>query len=203
MSVKIYDSTIGAFKDAETPLIWDEQAQAWKDSVGLVWNESAQAWEERWGKEKVIYTPHKSIYPIGVGYSKDSPDGRAESSTDLLYKLSSRGGVASYPTVAYENAKMLLHIDFSCISFVYIKGIKKGTFYIDYIENPTVKQTGGWNAYVGAYAYKKRIKLETDAIDAKIDTKNWNCTDSALSFTNYDTYNSGCMYEITEISIRK
>ena len=38
---------------------------------------------------------------------------------------------------------------------------------------------------------------------AKIDTKNWNCTDSALSFTNYDTYNSGCMYEITEISIRK
>lgn len=48
MSVKIYDSTIGAFKDAETPLIWDEQAQAWKDSVGLVWNESAQAWEERW-----------------------------------------------------------------------------------------------------------------------------------------------------------
>lgn len=52
MSVKIYDSTIGAFKDAETPLIWDEQAQAWKDSVGLVWNESAQAWEERWGAIK-------------------------------------------------------------------------------------------------------------------------------------------------------
>lgn len=53
MSVKIYDSTIGAFKDAETPLIWDEQAQAWKDSVGLVWNESAQAWEERWGDNKL------------------------------------------------------------------------------------------------------------------------------------------------------
>ena len=52
MSVKIYDSTIGSFKDAETPLIWDEQAQAWKDSVGLVWNESAQAWEERWSAIK-------------------------------------------------------------------------------------------------------------------------------------------------------
>ena len=48
MSFKIYYSTIGAFKDAETPLIWDEQAQAWKDSVGLVWNAQAQAWEERW-----------------------------------------------------------------------------------------------------------------------------------------------------------
>lgn len=55
MSVKIYDSTIGAFKDAETPLIWDEQAQAWKDSVGLVWNESAQAWEERWKSWYIVY----------------------------------------------------------------------------------------------------------------------------------------------------
>lgn len=30
-------------------MIWDEQARAYKDSVGLVWNESARAWEERWG----------------------------------------------------------------------------------------------------------------------------------------------------------
>lgn len=45
MAVKIWD--------AETPLIWDEQAQAWKDSVGLVWNESAQAWEERWENRKL------------------------------------------------------------------------------------------------------------------------------------------------------
>lgn len=57
MSVKIYDSTIGAFKDAETPLIWDEQAQAWKGSTGLVWNESAQAWQERWGA-----IPKNAIY---------------------------------------------------------------------------------------------------------------------------------------------
>lgn len=54
MSVKIYDSTIGAFKDAETPLIWDEQNQAYKDSTGLVWNESAQAWEERWGGKVIM-----------------------------------------------------------------------------------------------------------------------------------------------------
>lgn len=62
MSVKIYDSTIGAFKDTETPLIWDEQAQAWKDSAGLVWNESAQAWEERWGGDKleeIVKEPNK------------------------------------------------------------------------------------------------------------------------------------------------
>lgn len=49
MSVKIYDASIGAFKDAPTPMIWDEQNQAYKDSTGLVWNESVQAWEERWG----------------------------------------------------------------------------------------------------------------------------------------------------------
>lgn len=61
MSVKIYDSTIGAFKDAETPLIWDEQAQAWKDSVGLVWNEQAQAWEERWGGTKYTWDDIESV----------------------------------------------------------------------------------------------------------------------------------------------
>ena len=55
MSVKIYDSTIGAFKDAETPLIWNESAQAWEDSVGLAWNESAQAWEEKWSAQKILY----------------------------------------------------------------------------------------------------------------------------------------------------
>ena len=48
MAAMIWDSAAGAFKDAETPLIWDGQMQAWKDSTGLVWNESAQAWEECW-----------------------------------------------------------------------------------------------------------------------------------------------------------
>ena len=61
MSVKIYDSTIGAFKDAETPKIWDEQAQAYKDSVGLVRNESEQAWEERWSPYKNLYLYSKGI----------------------------------------------------------------------------------------------------------------------------------------------
>lgn len=65
MSVKIYDSTIGAFKDAETQLIWDEQAQAWKDSVGLVWNESAQAWEERWGALNVTAFSDGSFEDLG------------------------------------------------------------------------------------------------------------------------------------------
>lgn len=70
MSVKIYDSTIGAFKDAETPLIWDEQAQAWRDSVGLVWNESAQAWEERWSAdaEGVLYNKGNECTKITGGW---------------------------------------------------------------------------------------------------------------------------------------
>lgn len=54
MSVKIYDSAIGAFRDADTPLIWDEASGAYKDSTGLVWNESMQAWEERWGSVKLV-----------------------------------------------------------------------------------------------------------------------------------------------------
>ena len=53
MSVKIYDSTIGAFKDAETPLILDEASGAYKESTGLVYDESVGAWSERWGDNKV------------------------------------------------------------------------------------------------------------------------------------------------------
>lgn len=70
MSVKIYDSTIGAFKDADTPMVWDSQAQAWKDSVGLVWNESAQAWEERWsaGRLPTIYQEVEYIQSDGMQY---------------------------------------------------------------------------------------------------------------------------------------
>lgn len=49
MAVKIYDSSVGAFKDAPTPQIYDASAQAYKDSTGLVYDTSKGAWEERWG----------------------------------------------------------------------------------------------------------------------------------------------------------
>ena len=51
-------------------MIWDEQAQAWKDSVGLVWNESAQAWKERWSGNKVyLYNQGNEFVSVTGGYA--------------------------------------------------------------------------------------------------------------------------------------
>lgn len=46
--VEIYDSTLRAFKESETPEIWNKSLQAFEPSVGKVWNSKLQAWEERW-----------------------------------------------------------------------------------------------------------------------------------------------------------
>lgn len=54
MAVKIYDSSVGAFKDAPTPQIYDAGAQAYKDSTGLVYDESKGAFDERWGSVKIV-----------------------------------------------------------------------------------------------------------------------------------------------------
>ncbi len=53
--VKIWDADLQAFKDAETPLVYDEGLKAWKESTGLAWNDEAQAWEERWGSKLWLY----------------------------------------------------------------------------------------------------------------------------------------------------
>lgn len=52
MAVQIYDSSAGAFKDAQTPQIYDASTQTYKDSVGLVYDSSNSAWDERWGEER-------------------------------------------------------------------------------------------------------------------------------------------------------
>ena len=54
MAVKIYDSSVGAFKDAPTPQIYDAGAQAYKDSTGFVYDESNGAWDERWVAVKIV-----------------------------------------------------------------------------------------------------------------------------------------------------
>ncbi len=55
MAVKIWDDALRAFKDAGTPLVYDENLRAWKESTGLVWNDGAQAWEERWSPKLWLY----------------------------------------------------------------------------------------------------------------------------------------------------
>lgn len=61
MAVKIYDTSMGAFKDEPIPQIYDASAQAYKDSTGLVYDQSKGAWDERWEDNKIY------LYKNGIG----------------------------------------------------------------------------------------------------------------------------------------
>lgn len=47
MSAMIYDPTEQAFKEAETPMKFDNESQSWADTTGLAYNPDAEAWEEK------------------------------------------------------------------------------------------------------------------------------------------------------------
>lgn len=70
MAVKIYDSSVGAFKDAPTPQIYDVGAQAYKDSTGLVYDTTKVAWDERWSAdmEGVLYNKGNECKKLTGGW---------------------------------------------------------------------------------------------------------------------------------------
>ncbi len=77
MGVKIYDKGLGAFKDAETPLVHDGNLRAWKESTGLAWNEATQAWEERWSPPVLL----ENVPLVPTMTSNTEPSGIASQSS--------------------------------------------------------------------------------------------------------------------------
>ena len=72
MAVKIYDSSAGAFKDAQTPQIYDVSTQAYKESTGLVYDTSKGAWDERWGSDRVwLYRNGNEYNSLTGGWTVD------------------------------------------------------------------------------------------------------------------------------------
>lgn len=70
MAVKIYDSSVGMFKDAPTPQIYDTSIQAYKDSTGLVYDENKGAFDERWSAdmEGVMYNKGNECKKLTGGW---------------------------------------------------------------------------------------------------------------------------------------
>ena len=165
MSVKIYDSTIGAFKDAETPLIWDEQAQAWKDSVGLVWNESAQAWEERWGDNKLwLYKDGDERIDVTGGYSvytsyTDNPRGYGTANKTSTYLELVSPSYAQRPTFITNKPIDYSRWNYVCAELTYIvqsqTGINRSGIYVGFLNNYGDRQCAFGFAYC-------RFKTGTD-----------------------------------------
>lgn len=70
MAVKIYDSIVGAFKDAPTPQIYNAGAQAYNDSTGLVYDENKGAWYKLWSAdmEGVLYNKGNECKKLTGGW---------------------------------------------------------------------------------------------------------------------------------------
>lgn len=55
MAAMIWDEQSQAWKEAETPLVYDAASGALIDTAGMTFDAEAQAWEEAWGPKKILY----------------------------------------------------------------------------------------------------------------------------------------------------
>lgn len=186
MSVKIYDSAIGAFRDAETPMIWDEQKQAYKDSTGLVWNESAQAWEERWGGSVYLYKDGNECESVTGGWDRmnynwsSGATGGAyvvTKNSDCI-QIQNRGysaGAMAFNTIYVCNQN---NIDFSSFSRIVLKcrdyeGKTSGSphCYLDYFKRNSLDTI----SHLGIYQYVGTTSEFTIQSEIPNDMKTGNC----------------------------
>ena len=61
MSVMIWDSTSQAFVEAQTPMVYDTENQAWRETTGLIWDEQNQAWVEKWNQIQTLNLYNKGV----------------------------------------------------------------------------------------------------------------------------------------------
>lgn len=73
MSVKIWDAAAGAWRDAETPKIYDAENSAYRDSTGLVQDAENQAWKEVWSPLKPVGIINGNI--VGCNFEEYSHTG--------------------------------------------------------------------------------------------------------------------------------
>ena len=48
MAAMIWDTEAHAYKNADTPMIYDPASGAWTETTGLAWDMESEAWTERW-----------------------------------------------------------------------------------------------------------------------------------------------------------
>lgn len=68
MSVMLWDSASQAFVEAQdTPMVYDKDNEAWRETTGLVWDNENQAWREAWNPTKVrlLYDYGKDTFGVG------------------------------------------------------------------------------------------------------------------------------------------
>lgn len=56
MAALVWDKQSQAWKESETPMVYDTKSGAFAEAAGLVWDKEAEAWVEAWGGKRIIYS---------------------------------------------------------------------------------------------------------------------------------------------------
>ena len=92
MAAMIWDTEAQAFTEAQTPMVYDTENQAWRETTGLVWDEQNQAWVEKWNPKKSRITlVEKQIGATGIG-TWTSNNGHLTCITPYVNSWRERGG---------------------------------------------------------------------------------------------------------------
>ena len=149
MSAMIWDETLSAFKEAETPRIYG--GGAWSFSSGKVWNKTEQAWEDAWGLDPnwwLDWTSYESygsgapyqagIFSIVVDYNtpKVTLNCRGASTNTSGYYRCEGTGVNLVDVTPYSTLKYTREIHRGSIPY----GISEYGFYLKYNNNSSSLQ---------------------------------------------------------------
>ena len=166
-------------------MIWDEQAQAYKDSVGLVWNESARAWEERWGGVTAyVYGAALETIAIkrnGVTVGQVSTDANGKSTEQIrlacgTYDLT--GSVSGWT----ETQTVDRHTE-------RFRAMPEGALY--WYGNECTDVTGGWTSVGYKYENNNLISPTKNTTNMYFENRKYGRdvlagTDNTVSITKYN-----------------
>ena len=194
MAAMILDAQTNAFKDADTPLIWDEQAQAYKDSTGLVYDERAGVWSERWGTSKklIIFDGSKGGDNTAVtggytkGYNANGSSGSFSISNESLTVIgASTGNQGECGAVSKKP------IDFSTYKKLGFRicSIRQSIYYASYNYTAfriSITKSAGFNNVnndvIISVDYRKEVNLNEDTY---IDISNMSVKTGFVQFIGY------------------
>ncbi len=165
MGAKIYDKGLGAFKDAETPLVHNKESQAWEESTGLVWDDGAQAWEERWGPCE--FTVVQSVYDGGNYVLRDGDDftlraeiaARGCNAVAACFKIRGQHGKFCFTPVSGRAANGGLNY----VGFLAVVSSDISTIAAVLAGNWTYKASQGDRADLNTVVYGKQVEIDVGA----------------------------------------
>lgn len=198
MSVMIYDSTSQAFKEAQTPKVYDTENQAWRETVGMVYDKNDGAWIEKWGSSNYWFKPNTTndyIKDLEInthlywGHRTPVAPNITQSEQQLTICGSRTAGTQSnvlFPIKDITNYTKL-HMSISCLDDTSGDEIRIRLYNEDYKEIvSTSTSVTGWNG--GVYTQDFDISEAVGNCRFFVTFTNYNNKSRTPTFTAYDIH---------------